>query len=45
VVVIEAMKMEHTVKAPRDGIVQDVCVVVGQAVDAGLALVRLEEGI
>ncbi len=45
VVVIEAMKMEHTVKAPHDGTVQDVCVAVGQAVDVGLVLAVLEESL
>lgn len=43
VVVIEAMKMEHTVKAPRDGTVQEVYVEVGQVIDAGLTLAVVEE--
>ena len=41
-VVIEAMKMEHTVAAPRAGRVQSVDVGVGDQVAAGAELVVLE---
>ncbi|HET6316130.1 MAG TPA: biotin/lipoyl-containing protein, partial [Chloroflexota bacterium] len=40
-VVLEAMKMEHVVEAPHAGVVQDVCVEVGQQVTAGAVLVEL----
>ncbi len=42
-VILEAMKMEHEVTAPHDGVVRDVCVDVGQQVDAGTVLVTLDE--
>jgi acetyl/propionyl-CoA carboxylase alpha subunit len=42
-VVLEAMKMEHTVAAPGDGIVGEVRVVAGQQVEAGAVLVVFEE--
>lgn len=42
-VILEAMKMEMTLKSPRDGIVADVSAVVGVLVDDGQALVTLEE--
>lgn len=41
-VVIEAMKMEHTVAAPRAGVVKVVDVAVGDQVVAGAELVVLE---
>ena len=41
--VLEAMKMEHTLTAARDGTVAEVLVTAGQQVEAGAALVRLEE--
>jgi 3-methylcrotonyl-CoA carboxylase alpha subunit len=40
--VLEAMKMEHSLLAARDGIVAEVLVVAGAQVEAGAALVRLE---
>lgn len=40
--ILEAMKMENEIVAPRDGIVADVLVSAGQAVDNGDELVRLE---
>jgi acetyl/propionyl-CoA carboxylase alpha subunit len=40
-VVLEAMKMEHLVTAPHAGIVQQVCVEVGQQVAAGSILLEL----
>ncbi len=42
-VVVEAMKMEHTIAAPRDGIVQAVNCAVGDLVDEGAELLVLEE--
>ncbi|MEZ5734043.1 MAG: acetyl/propionyl/methylcrotonyl-CoA carboxylase subunit alpha [Paracoccaceae bacterium] len=41
--VLEAMKMEHTLTAARDGTVAEVLVTSGSQVEAGAALVRLEE--
>ncbi|QYB00130.1 ATP-grasp domain-containing protein (plasmid) [Rhodococcus sp. USK10] len=45
IVVLEAMKMEHTIKAPGDGIVAKLPVTVGQQVDAGttLAVIQSED--
>jgi acetyl/propionyl-CoA carboxylase alpha subunit len=43
VVVLEAMKMEHTVPAPHDGIVAEIGVREGQAVDTGTVLAVVEE--
>ncbi|WP_343502550.1 acetyl/propionyl/methylcrotonyl-CoA carboxylase subunit alpha [Alloyangia pacifica] len=40
---LEAMKMEHTLRAARDGIVAEVLVEAGAQVEAGAALIRLEE--
>jgi 3-methylcrotonyl-CoA carboxylase alpha subunit len=40
--VIEAMKMEHAVSAPRDGVVADVACAVGDRVDDGFELITLE---
>lgn len=42
-VILEAMKMEHDVTAPHDGVVREVACEVGQQVDAGTVLVTLEE--
>ncbi|WP_413875905.1 acetyl/propionyl/methylcrotonyl-CoA carboxylase subunit alpha [Albidovulum sp.] len=41
--VLEAMKMEHTLTAARAGVVAEVLVESGAQVEAGAALVRLEE--
>jgi propionyl-CoA carboxylase alpha chain len=41
--VLEAMKMEHVVKAPADGTVDEIHVTPGQQVDAGSVLVVLSE--
>ncbi len=41
-VVVEAMKMEHPIKAPTDGVVTDVHVRTGDRVDAGSPLVSFE---
>jgi 3-methylcrotonyl-CoA carboxylase alpha subunit len=42
-VAVEAMKMEHVLRAPRDGTVRRVAVTRGQMVDAGATLVELED--
>ena len=42
-VVLEAMKMEHQIRAPRDGRVARVLAEPGQLVAGGAALVELEE--
>ncbi len=42
-IIIEAMKMEHTLLAPRDGILREVCVAEGDQVEDGSLLVALEE--
>lgn len=41
--VLEAMKMEHSLTASRDGVVAEVLAHAGQQVEAGAALIRLEE--
>lgn len=41
--VLEAMKMEHSLLAARDGVVAEVLAQAGDQVEAGAALVRLEE--
>lgn len=41
-VVVEAMKMENELKAPRDGVVQRLLVEAGALVEAGTVLVELE---
>jgi 3-methylcrotonyl-CoA carboxylase alpha subunit len=41
--ILEAMKMEHTLTAARDGIVAEVLVAEGAQVEARAAIVRLEE--
>jgi len=41
-VIMEAMKMEMTLSAPRDGVVAEVLVIVGAQVTDGVALVRLQ---
>ena len=40
--VLEAMKMEHTLTAGRDGVVAEILAAPGDKVEAGAALVRLE---
>ncbi len=44
VVVLEAMKMQHTITAPTDGIVGELAVGPGQQVEAGAVLAVIEEG-
>jgi 3-methylcrotonyl-CoA carboxylase alpha subunit len=39
---LEAMKMEHAIRAPRDGVVRRLLVTEGDLVDAGAELVELE---
>jgi propionyl-CoA carboxylase alpha chain len=41
-VVLEAMKMEHTVASPADGTVSEIRVQAGQQVDAGSVLVVVD---
>jgi 3-methylcrotonyl-CoA carboxylase alpha subunit len=41
--VVEAMKMEHALLAARDGVIAEVLVSEGDQVEAGAALIRLEE--
>jgi 3-methylcrotonyl-CoA carboxylase alpha subunit len=41
--VLEAMKMEHSLTAGRDGVVAEVLVAAGAQVEAGAALIRLED--
>ncbi len=43
IAVLEAMKMEHVLRAPRDGIVASVAVAAGDQVTAGALMVALEE--
>jgi propionyl-CoA carboxylase alpha chain len=43
VVVLEAMKMEHVIRAPADGIVTEVRIEPGQTVDVGIVLAVVEE--
>ncbi|MEP2920188.1 biotin carboxylase N-terminal domain-containing protein [Sulfitobacter sp.] len=40
--VLEAMKMEHSLLAARDGVVAEVLAMAGDQVEAGAALIRLE---
>ena len=44
-VVLEAMKMEHTVRAPADGVVATISVATGDQVESGqlLAVVSSDE--
>lgn len=44
-IILEAMKMEHSIKAPHDGVVRGIPYQVGQSVDEGVTLIDLEEGI
>ncbi len=41
IAVVEAMKMEHTVLAPRSGIVEEVFVKAGDLIEEGMSLARL----
>ncbi|MEJ8560991.1 acetyl/propionyl/methylcrotonyl-CoA carboxylase subunit alpha [Yoonia sp. GPGPB17] len=42
-VVLEAMKMEHVLRAPRAGVIADVAVATGDQVTAGALMIRLED--
>lgn len=42
-VVLEAMKMEHSLTAARDGTIAEVLAAAGDQVEAGAALIRLED--
>jgi 3-methylcrotonyl-CoA carboxylase alpha subunit len=42
--VLEAMKMEHTIRAPHDGVVQRVAFAAGDRVEEGAVLVEIEDG-
>ncbi|MBL7666110.1 MAG: hypothetical protein JNM93_13325 [Bacteriovoracaceae bacterium] len=41
--IVEAMKMEHTIKANQDGIIKKINYKEGEQVDAGALLVQIEE--
>ena len=40
---LEAMKMEHLIRAPRDGRIRSVKATVGQMVNGGLPLIEMDE--
>jgi 3-methylcrotonyl-CoA carboxylase alpha subunit len=42
-IVLEAMKMEHTLTAPRDGVIKELNVSAGDQVEDGTILIALEE--
>ena len=42
-IILEAMKMEHTLKAPRDGVIGEVMVNEGEQVTDGTILLVLAE--
>lgn len=41
-VILEAMKMENVIAAPHDAVIKEISVMVGQAVERGLALLEFE---
>lgn len=43
VLVLDAMKMENTIRAPHEGTVQELVVVAGQSVLTGALLARIDE--
>jgi biotin carboxyl carrier protein len=43
VVVVEAMKMENELRSPRDGVVKEVLVVPGAAVESGAVLIVVDQ--
>lgn len=43
VVILEAMKMKNAIRSPRDGVISDILVQVGQTVGYGAVLVKFEE--
>ena len=42
-VIMEAMKMEHTIKAPSDGIVNEIFFQAGEMVDGGAELLAFSQ--
>ena len=42
VIVVEAMKMENELKAPKDGVIKEIKVKEGDAVEAGARLALIE---
>jgi 3-methylcrotonyl-CoA carboxylase alpha subunit len=42
ILIMEAMKMEHSIRAPADGVVAEIFYGVGDLVDGGAELVRFE---
>jgi propionyl-CoA carboxylase alpha chain len=44
IVVLEAMKMQHTITAPGDGIVRELTVTAGSQVESGAVLAVIEQG-
>lgn len=44
IAILEAMKMQHTLSAPRDGIVSGLRIVVGNQVESGAVIAIIEEG-
>ena len=42
VIVIEAMKMENELKSEADGVIDDILVDIGQSVEKGTCLVKLQ---
>jgi glutaconyl-CoA/methylmalonyl-CoA decarboxylase subunit gamma len=44
IAILEAMKMQNSIKSPRAGTIAEVCVAAGQAIGHGDALVRFAEG-
>ncbi len=42
VMILESMKMEIPLEAPIDGVVKDICVEEGQAVDEGMVLAVID---
>ena len=40
--VVEAMKMENEIKASADGVVKEIYVSAGQAIDSGIPLIDIE---
>jgi 3-methylcrotonyl-CoA carboxylase alpha subunit len=44
-IVVEAMKMEHALKAPKAGVVASIAATVGQLVEGGVELVVLADPI
>ena len=41
--ILEAMKMEHTIAAPREGVVREIFFTAGEQVNEGMELLKLEE--